>query len=190
MKIDTVPGLTIHEHEGKLTGAFELPPADLAYITFDGRVMLTIVADVGAPFRVTTDPKDGTHRAHWTFKAVDAALVRDTGMRNHLASALYLDGADAVTPHPLDVTKPKDPGPTFEYPDDDGCPNDDDETPQNFSGETVYTEVERSEIELPHTPPRFMPPGHSGTVERIVPNDGIKRDPLLDDFLYDDRVSH
>lgn len=102
MQIDSVPGLTIQEHEGRLAGTFELPPADLAAIEFDGRVMLVIVADVGAPFRVTTDAKDGSHRAHWTFKAVDAALVRDQSMRDHLEKALYIDAAGIVD-HPLDV---------------------------------------------------------------------------------------
>lgn len=94
MIIDGVPGLTIHEHEGRLAGTFELPPADLAAIEFNGRVMLVIVADVGAPFRVTTDLKEDINTAHWTMKSVDAAIVRTESLRNLLVEALHLDAAD------------------------------------------------------------------------------------------------
>ena len=100
MQIDNVPGLTIHQHEGKLAGAFDLPPASLANLLYDGRVMLVIVADVGSPFNVTT-AKDGTHTAHWTFKAADAAIVNTDSMRDLLTDTYSLEGADAITPPQL-----------------------------------------------------------------------------------------
>lgn len=98
---DTIPGLKVHEHEGKFAGGFELPPADLATVTYDGRTMLVVVADVGAPLRITQD-KDGLNKVHWTFDVADVAIVRDEGTRDHLSKALHLHSA-GVDPHPLDT---------------------------------------------------------------------------------------
>ncbi len=100
---DTIPGLKVHEHEGKFADGFELPPADLAAVNYDGRTMLVVVADVGAPLKVTQD-KDGINKVHWTFHVADVAIVRDEGMREHLSKTLHVH-ADGVDQHPLDVVE-------------------------------------------------------------------------------------
>lgn len=100
--MEIVPGLTLHEHEGHMSGTFELSNSDLAAIRWDGRVMLAVVVDIVAPFRVTTT-KDGTNLAHWTFKAVDVAFVRDESVRQSIAKVVGIEGIGSIDPHPLDV---------------------------------------------------------------------------------------
>lgn len=99
---DQLPGVSVHVHEGRLNGIFEMPPADMPYISYQGRVMLVLLADA---VKVTIgDTKDGDTKASWVFKAVDAAVVRDDTMRDHLASTLYLaDEEDTPTRHFVDV---------------------------------------------------------------------------------------
>lgn len=90
---DNIPA--IHEHEGRLNGIFELPPADMPYIKYQGRVMLVLLADA---VKISIgDTKDGTTKAAWVFKAVDAAVVREESMREHLANSLYLDDEEEPT---------------------------------------------------------------------------------------------
>jgi hypothetical protein len=101
MKIESIPGLTIHQHEGRFTGTVDMPPADLAAVSWNGRVMLVVMADVGGPMRITTDKED-TNKAHWTYSVVDAAIVRDESMRDHLERALHID-AGGVEPHALEM---------------------------------------------------------------------------------------
>lgn len=97
---DQLPGVSVHVNEGRLNGIFELPPADMPYISYQGRVMLVLLADA---VKVTIgDTKDGETKASWVFKAVDAAVVREDNMRDHLANALYLD-EDIPTPNFVDV---------------------------------------------------------------------------------------
>lgn len=100
--MEIVPGLTLHEHEGHMSGTFELSNSDLAAIRWDGRVMLAVVVDIVAPFRVTTT-KDGTNLAHWTFKAVDVAFIRDESVRQSIAKVVGLEGIGSIDPHPLDA---------------------------------------------------------------------------------------
>jgi hypothetical protein len=103
-----LPGLVVHINEAKLTGPFELPSTDMQHISYGGRVMVVLVADVGPPMRIS-ETKDGDTKASWTFKAVDAAIVRNSDMRERLADALRLDGLDpelkfegpASTPPPI-----------------------------------------------------------------------------------------
>ncbi len=102
--MNTIPGLIIHEHEGRFTGTVDMPPADLAAVSWNGRAMLVVMADVGAPGRITTD-KEGTNKAHWTYSVVDAAIVRDEGMRQHLERSLHVD-AGGVEPHVLEEPAP------------------------------------------------------------------------------------
>lgn len=99
--MEIVPGLTLHEHEGHMSGTFELSNSDLAAIRWDGRVMLAVVADIVAPFRVT-QTKDGTNLAHWTFKAVDVAFIRDESVRQSIAKVVGIEGVGSVDIHPLD----------------------------------------------------------------------------------------
>ena len=209
MQIDSVPGLTIHEHEGHLAGTFELPSADLAAIRFDGRVMLAVIVDVGAPFRVTTT-KDGTHLAHWTFKAVDAAIVRDEEMRRRIAGALHMVDVESVDPHPLDSdTRP----PRLELEgvyDDEGTwmgmkGPDDGDGAWSIQGEDALTsptvtDVEPDEIETffeeealandfignPDGAPLFRgTPGVKASLGTVLTPAGGSKDPALERFLYD-----
>lgn len=86
---DQLPGITVHLHEGRLNGIFELPAADMPYISYQGRVMLVLLAD--AVKCNIADTKDGDTKASWVFKACDAAVVREESMREHLSKTLYLD---------------------------------------------------------------------------------------------------
>lgn len=84
---DNIP--VIHIHEARLNGVFDLPPADMPYITYQGRTMLVLLADA---IKISIgDTKDGDTKASWVFKAVDAAVVREESMRDHLAKTLYLE---------------------------------------------------------------------------------------------------
>lgn len=91
-----LPGVNVHMHEGRVTGTFELPPAEMQQVSYGGRVVLVLVADVSR--LVVLDTKDGETKASWTMKAVDAGIVRDESMKDHLAKVLYLDGLDSPEP--------------------------------------------------------------------------------------------
>ena len=97
---EQLPGLTVHINEGRLLGTFDLPPADMQHIRYHGRQVIVIVAD--AEKVAVADTKDGDTKASWTFKAVDAAIVRDQGMVDHLANVLYLNGLEELdAPRPI-----------------------------------------------------------------------------------------
>lgn len=98
---EQLPGLQVHINEGRVTGTFELPPADMQHIRYQGRVVLVLVADVMSIS--VKDTKEGDTKASWTFKGVDAAIVRDEGTRNRLAQSLYLDGLDNLDPDELQI---------------------------------------------------------------------------------------
>lgn len=90
---EQLPGVKVHIHEGRVTGTFDLPPAEMEQVSYGGRVVLVLVADVSR--LAVADTKDGDTKASWTLKAVDAGIVRDPGMKDHLANVLYLDGLEA-----------------------------------------------------------------------------------------------
>ncbi len=94
---------TIHIHEARLNGVFDLPPADMPYITYQGRTMLVLLADA---IKISIgDTKEGDTKASWVFKAVDAAVVREESMRDHLSKTLYLDDEYQIPPLGVDLTQ-------------------------------------------------------------------------------------
>jgi hypothetical protein len=105
---EQLPGLNVHINEGRVSGTFELPPADMQHIRYQGRVVLVLVADADAIS--IKDTKDGDTKASWTFKGVDAAIVRDQGMVDHLARTLHLDGLEELEEMEPVGTRLKKPG--------------------------------------------------------------------------------
>lgn len=108
---DQLPGISIHLHEARINGVFELPAGDMPYISYQGRVMLVLLAD--AVKCNISDTKDGDTKASWIFKASDAAIVREKGMQEHLSKTLYLDdgfGLDQASlfDEPVDPLEPVD----------------------------------------------------------------------------------
>lgn len=91
---EQLPGVNVHIHEGRVTGTFDLPPAEMQQVSYGGRVVLVLVADVAR--LAVADTKDGDTKASWTLKAVDAGIVRDPAMKDHLSRVLYLDGVEPV----------------------------------------------------------------------------------------------
>lgn len=91
---DELPGLRVHINDGRVAGTFDLPPADMQQISYGGRVMFVLIADV-TNIRVA-DTKDGDTKATWTFKVADSAIVRDGDMQRHLADTLYMSMQDTI----------------------------------------------------------------------------------------------
>lgn len=164
---EQLPGVNIHVHEGRVTGNFELPPAEMQQVSYGGRVVLVLVADVS---KVNiADTREGDTKASWTFKAVDAGVVRDPSMKDHLANVLYLDGLEPTLP----LGEQEIPGPTMVGVYDDegaflGFTQGDEPTSENS--------VEESENETLRVVPETRV-GVGATVNQ--------RDPVLAQFLQE-----
>jgi len=87
-----LPGVDIDFHEGRVVGLIDLRSHEMQEVLYNGRIVLVLVADVGSV--MISDTKGGDTKARWTFKTVDAALVRSPELKRHLASCLCLDGVD------------------------------------------------------------------------------------------------
>lgn len=193
---EQLPGLNVHINEGRVTGTFELPPADMQHIRYQGRVVLVLVADAMAIS--VKDTKDGDTKASWTFKGVDAAIVSDPNMVDHLGRTLYLDGlSDLDAPVPVSPGKGmvgvySDEGQFlgFQEPDEPRADPETGEIPNYYDRDEQGTGEDGVEA----APLEAEEPNESGTDEddrvfRVTTNRPIQNgDPLLERFL-NDRVS-
>lgn len=164
----------VHVNEGRVMGRFELPPADMQHIRYQGRVVLVLVADAN---EVTIkDTKDGDTQALWKFTGVDAAIVRDEKMKEHLANVLYLDGLEAPEIGTVSVTYPEKKmvgvyGEEGEF--------------LGFESEDLDDDVQEEEEETDEVEEVVIP--ERDDVFRVDSNRPIQhRDPMLERFLNQD----
>lgn len=112
---EQLPGVMPFLHEGKISGGFDLTGPDMQQVQYNGRVVLVVVADV---IKLDVHDVKGDTTAFWSFKGVDAGIIRDESMKLHLGRTLHLDG---IEPSGVLVDVPT-PGPTLvgQY-DDEGA---------------------------------------------------------------------